>query len=54
MDEYRSIVDDYCFCMYYIVLKWDPKELGSRVYAVLWARVIVVLWDLALGRFYGC
>lgn len=54
VDEYRGFVNDNSVCNIYIVFKWDPKVLGSRVYAVLWARVIVVLWDLALGRFYGC
>lgn len=41
VDEYRGIDNDHYICTYYVVFMWDPKVLGSRVYAVLWALKIV-------------
>lgn len=49
VDEYRCFVDGSIYVDYYVGIEWDPKVLGSRVIAVLWARGIGVLWALVLG-----
>lgn len=43
VDEYWCFIDGSIYVNYYVVIMWDPKVLGSRVCAVLWALKIVLL-----------